>query len=54
MGLAQSGDWPQDWPMYARDLAGTRYSPLKQINEGNVSKLEKVWSFKIGGHGPVD
>lgn len=53
MGLAQSGDWPQDWPMYARDLAGTRYSPLKQINEGNVSKLEKVWSFKIGGHGPV-
>jgi glucose dehydrogenase len=28
-----------DWPMFNRDLAGTRYSPLTQINTGNVSKL---------------
>ena len=30
-----------DWPMYNRDLAGTRYSPLTQINPGNVAKLTK-------------
>src|SRR5712671_2595427 len=28
-----------DWPMYARDLAGTKFSPLRQINADNVSKL---------------
>ena len=26
--LAQPGGAPGDWPMYSRDLAGTRYSPL--------------------------
>src|ERR1700676_1993187 len=36
-----------DWPMYNRDLAGTRYSPLKQINTGNVAKLTRAWSFHL-------
>jgi quinoprotein glucose dehydrogenase len=36
-----------DWPMYNRDLAGTRYSPLTQINPGNVAKLTKVWSYRF-------
>jgi quinoprotein glucose dehydrogenase len=36
-----------DWPMYNRDLAGTRYSPLTQINTGNVGKLAKVWSYRF-------
>jgi hypothetical protein len=36
-----------DWPMYNRDLAGTRYSPLTQINTRNVTKLTKAWSFKL-------
>jgi glucose dehydrogenase len=35
-----------DWPMYNRDLAGTRYSPLKQINTSNVSKLVQAWSYR--------
>ncbi len=26
-----------DWPMYNRDLASTRFSPLTQINTTNVS-----------------
>ena len=38
-------DW--DWPTYNRDLAGTRYSPLTQINSGNVSKLTQVWSYRL-------
>jgi quinoprotein glucose dehydrogenase len=36
-----------DWPMYNRDLAGTRYSPLTQINAGNVTRLKKVWSYRF-------
>lgn len=42
---AQAADG--DWPMYNRDLAGTRYSPLTQINTGNVAKLKEVWSFRV-------
>ena len=34
-----------DWPVYGRDPGGTRYSPLKQINARNVSKLQLAWSY---------
>ena len=47
---------PGDWPRFARDLAGTRYSPLTQINAGNVSKLAQAWAFRVrpgGGGGLV-
>ena len=36
-----------DWPTYNRDLAGTRYSPLDQIDTGNVGSLEEVWSYRF-------
>ena len=36
-----------DWPMYNRDLAGTRYSPLTQINTTNVTKLTRAWSYRL-------
>jgi quinoprotein glucose dehydrogenase len=36
-----------DWPTYNRDLAGTRYSPLTQINTNNVSTLAQVWSYRL-------
>jgi len=50
LGMAQQNarrnpDW--DWPTYNRDLAGTRYSPLTQINTGNVSKLKQAWSYRL-------
>ena len=38
---------PGDWPMYNRDLAGTRYSPLTQINTKNVTNLTQAWSFPL-------
>jgi glucose dehydrogenase len=38
-----------DWPMYSRDLAGTRYSPLNQIDPQNVSKLTQAWSRMLRG-----
>lgn len=42
---------PGDWPMYNRDLAGTRYSPLAQINAGNVAKLAPAWSYRLRPEG---
>jgi glucose dehydrogenase len=38
-------DW--EWPTYNRDLAGTRYSPLTQINTKNVSRLVQTWSYRL-------
>jgi quinoprotein glucose dehydrogenase len=39
-----------DWPMYNRDVMGSRYSPLRQITPANVSTLRQVWSYKLGRH----
>ena len=36
-----------DWPMYNRDLAGTRYSPLKQITPKNVATLKLAWKLPL-------
>src|SRR4029434_9266038 len=36
-----------DWPTYNRDLAGTRYSPLTQINMTNVATLAPAWSYRL-------
>jgi quinoprotein glucose dehydrogenase len=47
---------PGDWPRYTRDLAGTHFSPLDQINTANVSTLAPAWSFRVrpeGGGGLV-
>src|SRR5262245_1562265 len=37
-----------EWPMYNRDLAGTRFSPLTQINTRNVGRLTRSWTYKVG------
>src|SRR2546430_501538 len=40
-----------EWPAYAADIRGTRYSPLDQINASNFSKLEVAWRFKTDNLG---
>lgn len=52
---AQARDPAADWPMYNRDLAGTRYSPLDQINSANVDRLTPAWTYYFNrqGHKPV-
>ena len=40
-----------DWPVYGHDAAGTRYSPLKQINTANVSRLHRAWTYHTGEKG---
>jgi glucose dehydrogenase len=42
---------PGDWPLYNRDLAGTRYSPLTQITAANVSTLAPAWSYALQAGG---
>jgi quinoprotein glucose dehydrogenase len=37
----------KDWPTQNRDLAGTRYSPLTQINTKNVQNLKQAWTFRL-------
>lgn len=37
-----------DWPAYGGTGAARRYSPLTQINAGNVSKLQQVWLAHTG------
>jgi quinoprotein glucose dehydrogenase len=38
----------QEWPHYGADLGGTRYSPLKQIDKGNVGRLKTAWTYHTG------
>ena len=36
-----------DWPMYGRDFAGTRFSPLTDIDAANVDQLALAWSVPV-------
>jgi len=36
-----------DWRMYSRDASGSRFSPLADINTGNVSQLTQAWSVQL-------
>lgn len=36
----------RDWPVYGGDAAGTKYSPLAQINRQNVRRLRPAWIFR--------
>src|SRR5262245_2755557 len=40
-----------DWPLHNLDLAGSRYSPLHQIDRSNVKSLVPRWLFQ---HGIID
>jgi alcohol dehydrogenase (cytochrome c) len=35
---------PEDWMMHRRNYQGWGYSPLEQINKGNVKSLQLVWA----------
>jgi lanthanide-dependent methanol dehydrogenase len=39
---------PKDWVMPTGDYFNQRYSKLKQINSGNVGKLQVAWTFSTG------
>ena len=39
---------PKNWAMQAGDFYNQRYSKLKQINTGNVGKMQVAWTFSTG------
>jgi quinohemoprotein ethanol dehydrogenase len=41
---------PDQWFTPGRDAAGTYYSPLKDIDAGNVGKLGFAWDYRLGTH----
>src|SRR2546430_804665 len=49
--LANAGGDPANWLMYSRTYNGWRYSPLDQIDVGNVKKLVPKWIFAGGALG---
>src|ERR1051326_574339 len=44
---------PNDWLMYNRTYDSQRYSPLKQIDKGNVDQLRMVWTRGQGAGAQV-
>lgn len=44
---APAGPAPGDWPAYNRTLAGDRFSPLAEIDTGNVGGLELKCSYTL-------
>ena len=45
--LRNAGVTGEDWVTHGLDLGEKRYSPLKQIDATNVSRLAQVWSFDV-------
>jgi quinohemoprotein ethanol dehydrogenase len=45
---AKSGD---EWLTYGQNPGETRYSPLKQVDASNVSRLGLAWSYDLGEGG---
>lgn len=39
-----------DWPVVGSDNAGSRYSPLSDIDRGNVHRLKLAWTYRHGDY----
>ena len=48
---AKSGGKDVDWLVYGGNHEGQRYSPLTQINRGNVKQLKVAWTYDTGETG---
>src|SRR5665213_50841 len=49
--LRNAGKSGEEWLTYGHTAGETRYSALRQIDTGNVSRLSLAWSHEIGGGG---
>src|ERR1700728_941509 len=49
--LRNAGKTGEEWLSYGLTPGETRYSPLKQIDATNVSRLGLTWSYEIGPGG---
>ena len=50
LGLAVAGDPGRtgDWRSYGGDPGGSRFSTLPDIDRGNVSRLQRAWTYHTG------
>jgi len=46
--VAAADSEPQNWLVHGRTYGEQRYSPLRQINAGNVEQLGLAWSYATG------
>jgi quinohemoprotein ethanol dehydrogenase len=46
----QAATQADQWPAPGRDPDGTYYSPLKDIDAGNVARLGFAWQYRLGTH----
>jgi quinoprotein glucose dehydrogenase len=46
LGAQSTDNTIVEWPYYGADLAGSRYSPLADINRANVGRLQVVWEWR--------
>src|SRR5262245_14877917 len=49
--LRNAGKTGEDWLSYGLTPGETRYSPLKQIDASNVSRLGLAWAYEAGTGG---
>ncbi|MBT4521046.1 MAG: PQQ-dependent dehydrogenase, methanol/ethanol family [Halieaceae bacterium] len=54
--LFSSTGWAAEgeWPLHGGDAGEQRYSPLEQINPGNVADLKLAWSYPLGSKRGVE
>jgi len=43
-----ASDNARDWTCYGRDVGGTRFTPLKQIDRSNLPRLKVAWTYRTG------
>ena len=46
--LARASEAPADWLTHGRTWSEQRFSPLDQVNDGNVSQLAPAWVYATG------
>src|SRR5262245_47324787 len=51
LALRNAGKTGEEWLTYVLTPGETRYSPLKQIDSANVSRLGLAWSYEVGPGG---
>jgi glucose dehydrogenase len=49
--LRTAGKGGEEWLTYGLTPQETRYSPLKLIDTGNVSRLGLAWTYEVGPGG---
>src|SRR5688572_25820964 len=54
LAVVAAGTAPDgDWRAWGRDPGGARFSPLAEIDRGNVGRLRRAWTYHTGDIEPA-